>query len=87
MMGKMIATCGHEIKHVSWALDIHDETRDCQPCVSCIVVCPKCRRSYHRWGVVIKEERTDWRRVGVKERKSVKKTQVSAGKRGKRALR
>ena len=64
-MSKIIATCGHEIKNVSYAIEYPDVDRIGEDCISCIMVCPKCFRWYRRNFELQNIDRIDWRKVGV----------------------
>jgi len=62
-MGKIIATCGHEIS-LDWfesdkgKICVEDTDRELNDCVSYLLVCPKCLEWYEKEGLIIKENKS-----------------------------
>jgi hypothetical protein len=75
-MGKMIATCGHEIG-LRWFHDkdsvihIKEFSREGQRAVSQMVVCPRCRKFYGKHRLILEDTKAE--REWLKQRRPSKK--------------
>ena len=66
-MGRIIATCGHEIPEISdkYCITRKGFTRDGLHSLSFEVVCLTCQITYRKWGEILEnvEEETVWLRL------------------------
>ena len=46
--GKIIASCGCEVKRVMWNIVISDYTRTGNSCLSYLCVCAKCYHNFYK---------------------------------------